>query len=181
MIKAISRKLYQDVPMDAKVRARIRKLMGKLGSDYDGERASAAHLCTKLLLQHRLTWADVVAGKLESGGQDADRTLEQGYLRGYQDGFRHGVKCAQQAAEAAGEPPHWRTKAVRRELTDRETAMLTWLTTAVSHCPKAFSAFEQNFVLNVSDQYQRFGSLSEKQITCLTDIYRRRAAQTNGA
>jgi hypothetical protein len=70
MIKAISRKLYQDVPMDAKVRDRFRKLMGKLGSDYDGERASAAHLCTKLLLQHRLTWGEFS----KTGGHDEGLT-----------------------------------------------------------------------------------------------------------
>src|SRR4051794_23643349 len=77
--------------MDVKARDLFRKLIGKLGSDQDGERASAANLCTRLLLRHRLTWADVVAGKVE-GGENTDRTFDQDYIRGYEDGFQKGVR-----------------------------------------------------------------------------------------
>src|SRR4051794_41972044 len=84
--------------MDVKARDLFRKLIGKLGSDQDGERASAANLCTRLLLRHRLTWADVVAGKVE-GGENTDRTFDQDYIRGYEDGFQKGVRWAQQTAQ----------------------------------------------------------------------------------
>ena len=40
---------------------RLAKLCGMLGSDHDGERASAAHLATKLLKSHDLTWHDVIS------------------------------------------------------------------------------------------------------------------------
>ena len=166
--------------MDVKARDLFRKLIGKLGSDQDGERASAANLCTRLLLRHRLTWADVVAGKVE-GGENTDRTLDQDYIRGYEDGFQKGVRWAQQTAQAAAEQVNRRQKAVRRELTEGETAMLTWLATAVTHWPKDFSAFEQNFVRNVSGQNMRLGSLSEKQITCLIEIYCRHVTHTTDA
>jgi hypothetical protein len=165
-----------DLLMDAKARGLFRKLIGKLGSDQEGERASAANLCTRLLLRHRLTWADVVAGKLEDG-QDTDRTFEQGYLRGYEDGFQRGVKSAQTAAEQATQ----RQKAVRRELTEEETAMLTWLTKALLHCPKDFSAFEKDFIRNVIGQNMRLGGLSEKQITCLSNIYHLHVPHTTDA
>ena len=162
--------------MDVKTRDLFRKLIGKLGSDQEGERASAANLCTRLLSRHRLTWADVVAGKLQDG-QRIDLTFEQGYLRGYEDGFQRGVKPAQTAADQA----YQRQKAVRRELTESENAMLTWLTTALLHCPKDFSVFEKDFIRSVIGQNMRLGGLSEKQIACLTRIYHHHVTQTTDA
>ena len=58
---------------------RLTKLAGMLGSDHDGERASAALLATRLLRDHGLTWRDVL-GRQPSGERaaplDADvRTL----------------------------------------------------------------------------------------------------------
>jgi hypothetical protein len=37
------------------------KVLGLLGSDHDGERASAAHKASEIIRKHRLTWADVLA------------------------------------------------------------------------------------------------------------------------
>ena len=39
---------------------RLTKLLGLLGSDHDGERATAARMASDLLRAHRLTWADVL-------------------------------------------------------------------------------------------------------------------------
>lgn len=39
--------------------AKFRKVLGLLGSDQDGERASAAKIATAYLKQYRMTWADV--------------------------------------------------------------------------------------------------------------------------
>lgn len=39
--------------------SRLGKLAGMLGSDFDGERATAAALASNLLKNHGLTWADV--------------------------------------------------------------------------------------------------------------------------
>jgi hypothetical protein len=51
------------VPAD--VLDRLRKLLGMLGSDYDGERAVAGRMASDLLRQHRLTWADVVGSEAQ--------------------------------------------------------------------------------------------------------------------
>jgi hypothetical protein len=146
--------------MDDKARDLFRKLIGKLGSDQDGERASAANLCTRLLLRHKLTWVDVVAGKLQDGVEEPERTFEQGYLRGYDEGFWQGVKAAQAAAGQGGK----RQKAVRRELTETETAMLAWLTTEVSQHRKDFSGFERDFIRNVSEQNRRLGGRAPETV-----------------
>ncbi len=39
---------------------RLNKLTGLLASEFDGERANAARMATRLLRQHNLTWADLV-------------------------------------------------------------------------------------------------------------------------
>ena len=44
-------------PADA---ARLVKFLGMLGSDHDGERASAGRMAHNLVTKHGLTWADVV-------------------------------------------------------------------------------------------------------------------------
>src|SRR3954462_2893731 len=99
--------------MDVKARDLFRKLIGKLGSDQDGERASAANLCTRLLLRDRLTWAQVLAGKVESG-ENTDRTFNQDYIRGDGDVFMMGVRWPPHAAQGAAERVNRRQKAVRR-------------------------------------------------------------------
>jgi flagellar biosynthesis/type III secretory pathway protein FliH len=157
--------------MDAKLRERFGKLIGKLGSDQDGERANAASLCTKFLREHRLTWADVIAGKLAGSGQETGQMFSQGYARGFADGFANGVKQGRE--EARAESANRRARAVRRALTEKEAAMLAWLETELAQETSAFSGFEQDFIRGVSDQYQRLGGLSDKQISCLTDIYER--------
>jgi len=40
--------------------ARLTKACGMLGSDFDGERASAAHAATRMLRRHGLTWAELI-------------------------------------------------------------------------------------------------------------------------
>lgn len=80
--------------MDAKLRERFGKLPGKLESDQEGERANVASLCTKLLREHRLTWADVVAGKLTDGEQETGQAFNHGYVQGFADGFTQGISRA---------------------------------------------------------------------------------------
>lgn len=43
---------------------RLRSICGRLASDYDGERASAALLATRLIHSHNLRWSDVIAAPL---------------------------------------------------------------------------------------------------------------------
>jgi len=43
-------------------RERLAKICGRLGSDHDGERASAAALASRLLRDHGVTWAELVEG-----------------------------------------------------------------------------------------------------------------------
>jgi hypothetical protein len=42
-------------------RERLARLLGMLGSEFDGEVANAGRLADKLVRQHKLTWFDVVA------------------------------------------------------------------------------------------------------------------------
>jgi hypothetical protein len=48
----------------AEVIDKLRKLLGMLGSDYDGERAVAGRMASDLLRQHKLTWSDVVGAEI---------------------------------------------------------------------------------------------------------------------
>jgi hypothetical protein len=43
---------------------RLRKLLGMLGTDHDGERAVAGRMASDLLRQHKLTWADVLGAEI---------------------------------------------------------------------------------------------------------------------
>jgi hypothetical protein len=45
----------------AEVLTRLIKLCGMLGSDHDGERASAGLKASKLLMENHLTWHDVIS------------------------------------------------------------------------------------------------------------------------
>ena len=49
----------------AEVIDKLRKLLGMLGSDYDGERAVAGRMASDLLRQHKLIWADVLGPGIE--------------------------------------------------------------------------------------------------------------------
>lgn len=42
---------------------RLAKILGLLGSDYEGERATAAHMADRMVRAAGLTWFDVVAGR----------------------------------------------------------------------------------------------------------------------
>ena len=48
--------------LPAEVIAKLPKLLGMLGSDYDGERAVAGRMASDLLRKYRLTWTDVLGG-----------------------------------------------------------------------------------------------------------------------
>jgi hypothetical protein len=51
--------------VSAQVIDRLRKLLGMLGSDHEGERAAAGRIASDLLRAHRLTWADVVGAEAQ--------------------------------------------------------------------------------------------------------------------
>lgn len=44
-------------------RDRLIRLLGLLGSDFDGERATAAAMASRFIRERRLTWADVIGAK----------------------------------------------------------------------------------------------------------------------
>jgi hypothetical protein len=52
-------------PPDPVVVDRLRKLLGMLGSDHEGERATAGRMANDLLRQHKLTGSDVLGGEIE--------------------------------------------------------------------------------------------------------------------
>lgn len=48
--------------LDPDVQARLAKVAGLLGSNFDGERAAAAAAATRILHDHGLSWSDLVHG-----------------------------------------------------------------------------------------------------------------------
>ena len=48
--------------LDPTVTAKLAKIAGLLGSDFDGERAAAAAAATSILKDHGLSWSDLVHG-----------------------------------------------------------------------------------------------------------------------
>lgn len=54
-------------------RTRLVGILGRLGSDFDGERAAAGLLASRLLRNHGLTWADLLGGASQ---RDASRRGE---------------------------------------------------------------------------------------------------------
>ena len=62
-----SRRVAQPGPiLTPAERVRLVGILGRLGSDFDGERAAAGLLATRLLRDRRLTWDDVVATPREA-------------------------------------------------------------------------------------------------------------------
>lgn len=49
-------------PLPAADRERLVRMLGMLGSSFEGERAAAGLLASRLLAEHKLSWADVIAG-----------------------------------------------------------------------------------------------------------------------
>lgn len=52
---------------------RLRNICARLGSDFDGERAAAALVATRLLKTHKLTWAEVVMPALPTASRPATK------------------------------------------------------------------------------------------------------------
>jgi septal ring factor EnvC (AmiA/AmiB activator) len=52
--------------MQKKDLARLNRILGLLGSDHPGERASAALAATNFLKKHDMTWDDVLGGAAQS-------------------------------------------------------------------------------------------------------------------
>jgi hypothetical protein len=50
--------------LSATDKAKLAKILGMLGSAYEGERANAAKLASKLLREAGMTWADLLGADL---------------------------------------------------------------------------------------------------------------------
>jgi len=84
-------------------RTKLVGILGMLGSDQDGERASAALLATRLLKRHDLRWDDIIVGRDTTAAASrspgralwhADLALAQrhvSYTRQWEQGFIHSV------------------------------------------------------------------------------------------
>jgi hypothetical protein len=93
-------------------RARLAKILGLLGSDYDGERASAGAMAWAFLRERGLTWFDLFSPSPEKSGRESVK-----YRRGfrgaeYRRGFRDGMEAARQEAaksarQEAADPPEY--------------------------------------------------------------------------
>lgn len=57
---------------------RLVAICGRLGSDHEGERATAAGMATAILRENGLTWADVLADPLRQGEPEAPEPTPTG-------------------------------------------------------------------------------------------------------
>src|SRR5262245_64972779 len=85
--------------LDPCIADRLAKLLGMLGSDHDGERASAARKADQLVREHGLRWPDVIASSSSSTMADSsieeliDFALDHGKhrLTAWEEGFLRGI------------------------------------------------------------------------------------------
>lgn len=61
------------VVLDPTSRAKLVGILGMLGSDFDGERAVAALLASRLLKSHGLTWDDLIPPAVGFVAEQSDR------------------------------------------------------------------------------------------------------------
>ena len=130
--------------MDIADKARLAKLLGMLGSSFDGERANAAAMIQKLAEKHKLTITELIAAA-------------------------HGSTAK---PHPAWEPPQqerpWKAP-YGRSGNDGDD-LLTKLYLLVSGNWRGLSDWERQFASDVSDRYQRDYELSEKQLAVVNRI-----------
>ena len=120
---------------------RLTKLCGLLGSDHDGERATAARMASNLLRQHRLTWAEVL--KPDRAPVRPCPTCAA----------RHAAERHAPRRAAAGSTRSWRrTLAALAELAVRR--------------PTLFTDWERAFICNLLDRR----TISERQREILAEL-----------
>jgi hypothetical protein len=89
------------MPLPEKDRNRLIALLGMLGSHHDGEVANAGRMASRLIVTHKLTWADVLNGTaLNSNGYSQDDIVAS-YSAGLQEGMKQGMNQAKADAAAA--------------------------------------------------------------------------------
>ena len=143
-------------------RDRLAKILGLLGSDYDGERASAGAMAWAFLRERGLTWFDLFSPSPEKSGRESAR-----YRRGfrgaeYRRGFRDGMEAARQEAaessrqEAADHPEY-------RDARDWPAICAKCLDSRYH-----WTEWQREFLVSVSD----FPFLSDKQRAVLERLHK---------
>jgi len=142
-------------------RDRLAKILGLLGSEYDGERASAGAMAWAFLRERGLTWFDLFSPSPEKSGREGAR-----YRRGaggaeYRRGFRDGMDAARQEA----------AKSSRQEATDhpdRDARDWSAICTKCLTSPYHWTKWQREFLVSVSDS----PFLSDKQRAVLERLHR---------
>lgn len=109
--------------LDPTVATRLAKIAGRLGSDFDGERAAAAAAATRILRDNNLTWSDLVLGGATARTNPAPAsaaTLPQEIARQILLGKRHLLSPWE--AQFAENLAQWRGR-----VTPKQAARLTQL------------------------------------------------------
>jgi hypothetical protein len=137
----------QDIPMDIADRNRILKLIGMLGSAFDGERANAAGMLSKMAEARKMTLNELIEAA-------------------------HGAPS--QARSTPPPPPH-PSEPPPETFTDIDEAddllrMLRRIPERPDIAARVLTSWEINFATDVSARYDRDYELSEKQLNVVQKI-----------
>lgn len=93
-----------------KDKERLIQLLGMIGSTFDGEVLNAARLARRILYDYKLSWREVVEGRLNGSASTVlgdvnlaaarERGREEGYAEGFEAGMDEGARIAAAAIKA---------------------------------------------------------------------------------
>lgn len=185
-------------PKDA---ALFPKLLGLLGSDHDGEVLATVRKMRAVLARSKMTWSDLAPGKgggYHSGPTQAtvDAAFDRGYRRGLADGAKamkdeiekqqerqrsyeeNKPQADPRARDAPGSARHWPpdddiwnggdpTDYLGYEEVVDQLNELWAIETRLSD-------WEHNFVQSIAEQLIERGSLTDRQVEKVADVYDRK-------
>jgi hypothetical protein len=136
---------------------RLIKLIGMLGSSHDGERANAAAFIQKLADQNRMTINELITAA--HGGKGSERVV-------YRDRIVEKEKVVYRDRPAAPPPPE-------EGFTDIDSPLLAMMKRVAAKpalASRILTAWEVNFITDVSQRYELDQQLSEKQLVIVERI-----------
>ena len=144
---------------------RLIKLLGMLGSDFDGERANAAAMIAKMAKEEKKTIADLVMnGRERIVYQDRivyrDRVIEKVV-------YRDRPSPRPDDDYDRPDDPHWTAFQKARRATDRRPpkgGILDQLRSALHDQSISLTGYETEFIFSVLSKYEWDAQLSDKQM-----------------
>jgi hypothetical protein len=164
--------------------ALLPKILGRLGSDHEGEILAAVRRAKMVLDRNKMGWSDLLRQSGGTGGGDYDA--------GYRAGVSAGIKAAQKAQAEADrqrekEKPKAATGSSRHWPPDddiwngydpmdgaAEYAEQIDQLNALWKVETRLTDFEHNFVQSLAEQLVEKGRLTDRQCEVLDEIHDRR-------